>query len=176
MFKVHNKRRKGFSLVELIIVIAILGILTGILVVNAGNFTHPAKVRAWDSSIAALKDALMIYASTHGDSYPTLPAGDAQDVNVWLTQKTINTYIDKPIKNPFWPNAKVGIVNSNNFPTNAVDQPEDPGTDIVAWLSYTTSSATDIDGNTIANGVFTIRYVIGGKNKIISSTGANPSQ
>jgi len=43
----------------------------------------------------------------------------------------------------------------------AVDQATDPGTALVGWIAYTTSDITDIDGNTITRGKFTLTWQIG---------------
>jgi len=99
----RNKKRKGFSLIELIIVVAILGILTGIVVVNGAQFTRPAKIKTWQSSMQSMKEALMLSVSTTGSgTYPAAP-GSTTDVNAWLSTNNASKYLDKPIVNPFWP-------------------------------------------------------------------------
>jgi len=164
-----NNRRRGFSLIELIIVVAILGILVGIVVINGAQFTRPAKIKTWQSSMQSMKEALMLSVSTTGSG--TYPAGPASvsEVNGWLSTNNASKFLDKPIVNPFWPNAKVGI--STAAPAGSIDQSNDPGTtNPVGWLQYTTSNITDIDGNTITNGKFTLTYMLGGTSYSLSSS------
>lgn len=63
------KNRKGFTLVELIIVIAILGILAAIVVPQFKGFTAKAKIGADKTNIKILQNAAETYEAEHG-SYP----------------------------------------------------------------------------------------------------------
>ncbi|QZY56985.1 competence type IV pilus major pilin ComGC [Crassaminicella profunda] len=58
--KLHNQ--KGFTLIELIVVIAILSILGGIAIPKFGGFTEKAKFRADQANIKILNDATTLYA------------------------------------------------------------------------------------------------------------------
>jgi len=161
-----RKNRKGFSLIELIIVVAILGILVGIVVVNGAQFTRPAKIKTWQSSMQSMKEALMLSVSTSGSgTYPTLSAN--AEVNGWLATVNASKYLDKPIVDPFWPNAPVWITTS--AVTTSIDASSAP-TSSTPLIQYTTSNITDIDGNTITNGKFTLTYMLGGTSYSLSSS------
>lgn len=54
------KKKKGFTLIELIIVIAILGILSAIAVPRLAGFTDSAKVSADKATFATLNNAIAI--------------------------------------------------------------------------------------------------------------------
>jgi prepilin-type N-terminal cleavage/methylation domain-containing protein len=69
-----NIIERGFTLVELLIVIVILGVLAGIVVFAVGNLTSNAKTNACATEKATISTALEAYKANTG-AYPT--AADA---------------------------------------------------------------------------------------------------
>ncbi|HLF10429.1 MAG TPA: prepilin-type N-terminal cleavage/methylation domain-containing protein [Gammaproteobacteria bacterium] len=75
-------RNRGFSLVELLIVVIILAILAAIVVPQFADTTTDARDSAIDSNLAAMRSAIQLYRQQHG-VYPgdlastgaTCPAG-----------------------------------------------------------------------------------------------------
>ena len=61
---------RGFTLIELMVVIAILGILAALIVPKFVGFTDDAKVGAAKQDIASLMQALKVYRIDNGN-YPT---------------------------------------------------------------------------------------------------------
>jgi prepilin-type N-terminal cleavage/methylation domain-containing protein len=68
-----NSIEQGFSLVELLIVIVILGILAGIVVFAVGNMTSNAKTTGCNAEKTTISDALESYKAQAG-VYPTAAA------------------------------------------------------------------------------------------------------
>jgi general secretion pathway protein G len=64
-----NLLQRGFTLVELLIVIVILGILAGIVVFAVGNLTNNAKTNACNTEKSSITTAAEAYKAQNG-SYP----------------------------------------------------------------------------------------------------------
>ncbi|MCX6812102.1 MAG: prepilin-type N-terminal cleavage/methylation domain-containing protein [Candidatus Berkelbacteria bacterium] len=71
---VYERSRRGFTLVELLIVISIIGILTTIITVSVSNSRARARDAQRSSDLQALNSAIVMYYQANGH-YPSLPAG-----------------------------------------------------------------------------------------------------
>ncbi len=69
-----NKHAKGFTLIELIVVIAIIGVLATVLIITFNPLAQLQKARDAQrrSDMKAIQNALEQYYNDHG-SYPTVP-------------------------------------------------------------------------------------------------------
>ncbi len=76
MLSNHPQRMKGFTLVELLIVVIILAILAAIVVPQFTATTDDARQAAFDSNLAALRSSVELYRQQHGD-YPGAVAATA---------------------------------------------------------------------------------------------------
>lgn len=70
----HNKRR-GFTLIEVLLVLAILGVIAAMVVPQLLGRQKKANVDATRLSITGLEQALDLYAVDHSGEYPTTAEG-----------------------------------------------------------------------------------------------------
>lgn len=61
--ELRNKKKKGFTLIELIVVIVILGILALIVVPKIGGFTSDAAISSHNANVRTLHSAAMMYVA-----------------------------------------------------------------------------------------------------------------
>ena len=67
----RNQKRKGFTLVELIAVMAILGILALLVIPRFADMSENAKVKVFENSSRTLASNVAMYAATHNGDIPT---------------------------------------------------------------------------------------------------------
>ena len=73
-----TRRKRGFSLVELVIVIVIIGIIAAIAVPRISRGARGASDAALRGDLAALRNAIDLYAAEHNGSFPTVADFEAQ--------------------------------------------------------------------------------------------------
>ncbi|MGB1125170.1 MAG: type II secretion system protein [Phycisphaeraceae bacterium] len=133
--------RKGFTLVEILIVVVILGILAAIVIPQFTNASEAAKASSVLSQLQTLRSQVELYKNQHNNEYPT---ADGTLSGAWdwtkMTSKTdidgavgttagthiYGPYMQQAPKNPF-----VATAATTEFGT-AVD-----GTD--GWVVNTTT-------------------------------------
>ncbi len=71
-----RESNRGFTLVEILIVVVILGILSAIVVPQFSHATEDSKLRATIDQARHLRDALDVYGLQHNNHFPGISAGD----------------------------------------------------------------------------------------------------
>ena len=65
-----RKRTAGFTLVELLVVVIILGILAAVVVPQFTDHTNDARLASLDTNLAELRGAIELYYHQHNGMYP----------------------------------------------------------------------------------------------------------
>lgn len=85
------KKRSGFTLVELLIVIIIIGILAGAMMMLAGSGTDRAEATKIISDLRGLKAAALMYYADHGgDTVPPVNHATSPDLAEYM-DRTVGT-------------------------------------------------------------------------------------
>lgn len=66
----RNPTRRGFTLVEILIVVTILGILAAIVIPQYSNATDQSKENAVKANLFRVRQQIEVYRHEHNDAYP----------------------------------------------------------------------------------------------------------
>ncbi|MDD5088378.1 MAG: prepilin-type N-terminal cleavage/methylation domain-containing protein [bacterium] len=127
----RRKRHRGFTLVELLIAIVIIGILCSMAVIRYMNLQDKSRVAAATFDLDLMRKLLAIYATDYG-AYPTAAASYA-DLKSQLVDPQGNTYGVIPVSNTFQWNSYqldpegeyiIQVTVPNRSPTTLVVTPD----------------------------------------------------
>lgn len=115
---------RGFTLVELLIVVVILGVLAAIVIPRFAGHSEEAKQAALDQSLAILQEAIERYALEHGGRYPGTLAGETS-WGIFVKQMTLPTDATGDTGTRYGPCLRTGIprnpfTGTNNGTTSKV--------------------------------------------------------
>jgi len=79
------KFQKAFTIIELIVVIAIIAVLSGIVLSSVNQFRSKARDARRKADLVSIKKALLIYALDHNNTLPTSGFGWTNGGNGWAT-------------------------------------------------------------------------------------------
>lgn len=91
--------RKGFTLVEILIVVVILGILAAIVIPQFTNASESAKSSSLVSMLQTIRSQLELYQVQHSGDYPSALTTNWDEMTV--ASGGFGPYLQAPPKNPF---------------------------------------------------------------------------
>lgn len=132
MFVVSTKR-DGFTIVELLIVIVVIGILAAITIVAFNGVQNRAKTAAVQSSVSQASKKILAYAALNSDQYPaTLADADIKDGANGVTYQYTSDNSVSPRK--FAVTATSGALSYySSDKNNGVQEGIAPGHNLVVW-------------------------------------------
>jgi len=80
-------KQKAFTIIELVVVIAIIGVLATIIMSNVTRWQAKGRDAKRKGDLAQIKKALVFYAFDHGGRLPTSGFGSGDGGNGWATNK-----------------------------------------------------------------------------------------
>jgi len=121
--------KKGFTLVEILIVVVILGILAAIVIPQFTSASESAKGSSLSSQLQTIRSQLELYQVEHNGVYPTLGGDDGWDALTKFTQvdgtvveakgdDTFGPYLQQPPKNPFNGKSSIGTTADDGWTYN----------------------------------------------------------
>jgi len=108
-----NNMAKGFTLVEILIVVVILGILAAIVVPQFTNAANEARQGNVETQTSTLENQIELFAAQNNGVYPTVAELNANPANGSVTGWSVlidGNYIKEAPRNPFAPTANAYTV------------------------------------------------------------------
>lgn len=130
-----TRAKRGFTLVEILIVVVILGILAAIVIPQFSQASTDSKVSSLMSNLQTIRSQIALYKIQHNDVTPT--AANIVDQLCMVTDIAGNTYADKAAceaagETAYGPYIQIDLPNNPFTGDNVI------GTD---WI-YTTDGTT----------------------------------
>lgn len=114
-------RKSGFTLVEILIVVIILGILAAVVIPQFTDATTSARTETFNSNIQSLQSMFELYRAQHNDTYPWDDGTGALDADQNILDRLEQiTDVDGAVDNTLAPPAARGPY-TNAVPENPFD-------------------------------------------------------
>ncbi len=119
MSEPHHARPTGFTLIEILIVVVIIGILAAIVVPNFTNATDTASTASIQMNLRRIRNQIEVYRAEHGAKAPTL--ADIVDQLTLASDISGNTAAEGTPGYPLGPYIDEIPVNSNTGASDIFD-------------------------------------------------------
>jgi general secretion pathway protein G len=109
-----SKIDRGFTLVEILIVVVILGILAAIVVPQFTNASVDAKRAALANQLQTVRKQIQLYAVHHDGALPKIAGSDWSDLTTPTSiEGSVSAYLCSPARNTLNGRIAVTVVNSD---------------------------------------------------------------
>ncbi|MEI8196415.1 MAG: prepilin-type N-terminal cleavage/methylation domain-containing protein [Phycisphaerae bacterium] len=152
-----QRNSRGFTLVEILIVVIILGILAAIVIPQFTNASNDARTNSTASTLQTIRSQLELFRAQHQGNPPTLTALGANAAgSYWALMLCASTTVDSNVTAGTGTGYGPYLQQTPANPINKLSKASSTTTDATAGWYYTTSGSTytlqprDVTGNSIA--------------------------
>jgi len=148
------KQTRGFTIVELLIVIVVIGILAAITIVAFNGVQNRAKTAAVQSSVSQVMKKVLAYAAQNSDQYPaTLADADVKESGNGVTYQYTSDNTVSPRKfSVTATNSSISYYVSEK--NNGMKEGIAPGHNLLVWDKSQGSTGLPVPSTTIDTTVF----------------------
>jgi general secretion pathway protein G len=159
----HLRARSGFTLVEILIVVIILGILAAIVIPQFTNASQNARESSLQSTLQTLRSQIQLFKLQHGDTLPNLVTSWAPltaSTSYGTPSQTFGPYMQAAPVNPMNGDSTVidGVVSTTSATAPAVSAcgfVYDYNSGNGSGLIYGSDKSSTAVAGTISGGLFT---------------------
>ena len=131
----HKRPAAGFTLIEILIVVVILGILAAIILPQFAGATAATKVSSVETTAQTLRGAVQLYYYQHNDQLP--PIGQFWQLMTTQTDANGNAYVPgTSTSGPFGPYMQSIPLNAINSASTVIDAALAPGSTLTTACGY----------------------------------------
>lgn len=123
--KTYRTRKSGFTLVEILIVVIILGILAAIVIPQFTNASEDARRNSLTSQLQTLRSQVELYKLQHRDRFPLADLDDITTAWDWdqLTTKTDEDGVAGGALGPYMQQVPINPLNADSDMTSVAADP-----------------------------------------------------